>query len=251
MADYPGAPYPHTTDRLNEAQSRLLFDEAWVPSVLRSSDVGGLSDVVGQWKTKNQGNFFEPAQNYTPDSIFQQCGIQFRMVKHIEVPANRRWWEMADGTAPACGIIAEGRLQSMRDASVGAGLRGDLPIVMHVRRLMNEKCGNYDTVLEQACNGTCGGANWAAIDSFHVLDLHPYVISHELGHVLGLDDIASSAVACSGAKMHLMCQYSSRQSGEIKGGPSNASCQRARSVAASYAKRYFDTAGTDFSGGSY
>ena len=122
---------------------------------------------------------------------------------------------------------------------------------MYVRRLMNEKCGNYDTVLEQAYNGTCGGANWAAIDSFHVLDLHPYVISHELGHVLGLDDIASSAVACSGAKMHLMGQDSSRQSGEIKGGPSNASCQRARSVAASYATRYFDTAWTDFSGGSY
>jgi len=174
------------------------------------------------------------------------------MVKHIEVPASKAWWEMIDGNTPACSLFAEARLRTMRDASVDAGLRADLPIVLHTRALMNPRCDNYDTVQELACSGSsCGGANWAAIDAYKVVDFNQYVISHELGHVLGLPDLQQSTAICSNGSTHLMCQLTSRQSANLQGGPSGASCEIARSYAATYARRYYDTAGTDFSGGDY
>lgn len=232
----------------NQDRSQLFFDEAWVPRVQRSSHEGFLEDLVGHWEDRNTQDYFAWAENYTPDSVFQQCGIQFRMVKHVEVSASKEWWEMTDPSngGPLCTINSEARLRTMRLAAIDGGLRADLPILMHTRVLMNPSCAEYDVVQELACNGaSCGGANWAVVDRYHVGDFNQHVISHELGHVLGMADLPSGSTVCSGVNKHLMCQFTSRQSGELSGGPAGASCERARQFAATYASRHFDTAGTD------
>lgn len=248
-ANYSGAQDPRTTDVFNEPRSRLFFDDAWIHSVQRSSYEGLLEDLVGHWEDRNTDGYSPWAASYAPDRIFQQCGIQFRMVKHVEVTAEKEYWEMADANGNKhCDNFADAKLRTMRDASVAAGLRADVPILLLTRVLMHPSCNDYDQVHGAACNsGSCGGANWAAIGRYHLGDVgNQYVISHELGHVLGVADLPSGNPICSGDNKHLMCQFTSRQAGELRGGPPGASCEGARQVAAAYANRYFDTTGTDF-----
>lgn len=245
---YSGAPDPSVTEIYNERRMRLLLDEQWKPKVLTTSHEGSLKKLVGHWEDWNQDDLHGWTHNYTPDSIFEQCGIQFRMVDYVEVPASQEWWEMTSNGALLCGSLSQGRLRTMRDAAVDAGLRSDLPIVMATRTLMNRGCAEWETVLELACNGSsCGGANWAVFESFHIGGVsQQYVVGHEFGHVVGLADLGPTNPQCSGEKRQLMCQYAALQSARIGDDVPGASCNQARTVAAAYAKRYFTTGGVDF-----
>jgi hypothetical protein len=181
----------------------------------------------------NKTSIHAPAQNDTdnkvlftrPDEVWNQCGIQFRM---INCSSNRTGCpdlmvESRDNILPLeCELGGIRNFKHMRqNRSLALGLPGvdrDLPMVLTVSQVSGP-CLNV-IPLDVAELG------WAAIGMSNQTPL--LGVAHELGHVLGLDDDE-----CRDSGRHLMCTNEAAQTNFIR--PQD--CARARRVAALYVKK--------------
>jgi len=236
VPDYAGAPEPDITEHFDEAMNEVWFDDRWDVHVQKVPEPDGSIDhISGSIALRPDGSgaagYYPQIQ---PDRIFGQCDIQFRMIAFRKVKVPKQIWEMLDDAGhPICSADEESsRLQDARDLAFGAGLDLSAPVVMYTRSLLGDGCS---ALRHNACRFPSCASPFVAIP-YYLLQGPPYTLSHELGYLLGLDDLPFNPDTCNHESAQpLMCGGSGFT-------PSGAgSCNAARRGAAALSNRYYGT----------
>jgi hypothetical protein len=256
-----------------EGFQNVLWDDRWTAKLQRVTHPGGLTaQVQGQWQHRSTlHTTSDPAftPRYTapfglPDDIWgppsdpsktaptgKGCRIQFRMVAFQKQYQDREHFELIQqgvngNDVPLCDNYAIGpRIydivqQSWQDPA----FRSDLPVVVFNWTIQPPTCFAETPIVDlacdpevdgQACNHTAGwiGVGAENIQEYGATDTY-LVLAHELGHVLGLDDVEDS-VCLQPNKGQLMCHG---PSAPIVPFVPPESCAMARSWAYTYQSRY-------------
>lgn len=216
----PASPYYDVMASETYEQWKHFFDDRPdIRRLYRNSRPGGRVNVQVSYRETRFREYFHQA-----DEIFQQCGIQFRMIDCEGSPRGCPDLHVQNDkyVAPVdCGDsianFPEVRT-NWTNAEKLPGVDPLLPIVV----LMVRPSGPCQaaTPLDVARQGRATFSTEARFAS-------PYTPSHELGHVLGLPDIT-----CRPPNTNLMCQL-----GLESATLSETQCTAARKVAAEYARR--------------
>lgn len=236
VPDYTGAPFPTATEHFDEATNEVWFDDRWNVHVQRVSAPDGSIDhvsasIVLRPDASGGAGYYRQIQ---PDRIFGQCNIQFRMIAFRRVKVPKQIWEMVDDAGhPICSADEEfSQLRDARDLAFDAGLDPSVPVVMYTRSLLGDGCS---ALRRNACSFPSCSSPFVAIP-YYLLQGPPYTLSHQLGYLLGLDDLPFNPDTCNHESAQpLMCGGS---------GFTNAgagSCNAARRGAAALSNRYYGT----------
>jgi hypothetical protein len=162
-----------------------------------------------------------------PDQVWNQCGIQFRMMNcsDNDLGCPDLIVDSVENIAPTeCESGGLHNFSHMRqDFGLAESLPGvtrDLPIMIAVSSVSGDCLGDQPIDV--------GEIGKAALALSRRSRPSPLAAAHELGHVLGLNDDDS----CTGEKGHLMCSQSDFQRPIVR----PADCARARRGAVSYVK---------------
>jgi len=166
--------------------AEVLFDDGWVGDKFTNTEPGLSPDhVVTSWKNfPGSGQVAKSATSGSgthlqPDRIFDECGVQFRMVSfdQCEVPADLLYQDVCPG-----GFEATAQITGLRNyVHDECGVPEDgTPVVIFTGSLSRTDCVNQ--IRGGEFNGTVAVSRLATDKK---------TLAHELGHVLNLADILS------------------------------------------------------------
>jgi hypothetical protein len=190
------------------------------------------------WISRGQNGTYRFENAYTPDSIWDWCGIQFRLVNEWEVPVTD------DITTPpnsACGFGNDELAPLITNyesiVSMLPGFRSDVPTLVVMNRctcpdFLSFEGGHGVSVIDQP--EFCAGLQTT----------DPLVVAHELGHVFGMCDayLPGSKGGCPGDGFEQLCTGANPKYAIMCDGgatvPTQTECNQARAAAASYAANF-------------
>lgn len=218
----PDAPYASNLAKFTKAVQKNYWDGRWDIDTARFSAP----------KIPNEGSVHSVNSSVLPwdsaDEIWDQCGIQFRMITcpgsnegcpdlQVSDPARVAATSCVQGFSPETS-------GNWTDAEALAGIKRDLPIVIFTWRVTQANCPAAHLAKSGRAAMSFGVTFGAGTGDL--------TLAHELGHVLGLNDFRD----CKGDGRHLMCTQDSEQTRKIR--PED--CLKARANAARYVKRQWD-----------
>ncbi len=156
-----------------------------------------------------------------PDNVWNACGIQFRLISVTDLIVDESKFVRAESCIDGRFPEMQANREAIRTRLAGV-VRDDLPIIIAVERAAGNNCVN--TVADVA------GAGWATMSLSQSSNI-PLLISHELGHILGLNDDKAKGAA----NPHLMRQDDVFQTNFIR----SQDCEVARRGAAIYSQRFW------------
>jgi hypothetical protein len=266
--------------QFRQAFQNVLWDDMWTATGTRVSHPGGLlasaqrkwthrtvpswtqykDRIPFPWSGSTDWNTVEPSFHdvtngagirigkFTrPDDIWIQCGVQFRLIKVVELSLSRDFVELRTGDEYDDLICDKTGVGLKFDAIVKKAseppyaLRYDLPVVVFNWTVQPLACSLPTQRVDLACDGiaggfACGGGGWVGVGIQNIDDLNAaqatLALSHELGHVLGLPDLNCTGGGNEGAS--LMCGFITAASPIIKPG----TCDKPRSQATTLRRRY-------------
>ncbi len=215
---------------VSSQDAELLFDDTWIGEKSATNGPRCSPDAVdGFWKyragcqgsagceTVVQANGSASSSIIQPDRVWDQCGVQFRMVSFHECAIDAREFNPIkspdDGFCGALGITARMNTLILRARQCGVPDDPSAVIqVMFVGRLAPADCFDVPVGAQNAGSVALTLASYRGSG---------FVLSHELGHRLGLPDLSD----CSSGM--LMCEFANSQGSVI----SDDHCETANKTA--------------------
>lgn len=192
-------------DDISVESRNRLFDDRPLLKGFNVSHPGGYVYVSEQYSPDSSLMQGTPLTFVEPDTVWAQCGIQFRSVScsGTDAPGLERCPDLnisqgfnVSGVGVQCNITPQGRVlpdgtscgcediiarHNRDDARLLPGVRSDLPMVLLTGTVSNSVCGVSSSIVDKAETGVAymGAMNQAGDTAL--------VLAHELGHVLGLN----------------------------------------------------------------
>ena len=214
----PSAPYASQLAKFTKAVQKKYWDGRLDLDTFRVSEPG-IPNVSAQHSVNSTSLPWESA-----DEIWQQCGIQFRMItcpgSHEGCPDLVVTEEARIASASCIKGRSPDVSQNWSEAEELSGINKDLPIVTFAWRVARADC--RQVALARPGRAAMGFAVTTGTD---------LALAHELGHVLGLDDFDS----CLKNGSHLMCGDTAEIAPNIR--PED--CTKARTAAARIVERHW------------
>lgn len=195
-------------DWVSEKDARLLLDDVWSgPRTRTASDDCFVEDINGAWSHRagceGQPGCETVVQASTssattgmvqPDRIWDQCGVQFRMVSYHQCEIPRSLFNpLEDPEDGLCGAV-DSRMRTLRNTlAPGCGIPFDPTAevqLMFTGRLEPLSCTQGSNQQNTVYGIHDGGA--VAVTRLGV-EQRGLVPAHEIGHALGLNDLMSCA----------------------------------------------------------
>lgn len=209
----PGDPY-HDDGWFSRQSADVLFDDGWKAHVDVNGDPFNSPDfIVGSW-THRRGCVdswcTEVGHNIQPDRIFDECGVQFRLVEYVKCPVSYDvFW---DTTQTNCNTSTG--LSRVRGALLQCGaLEHDAAIEVAL-------AGSLVTSAQQCVGGHTLGiyspqSDLAVIAHAGLFSTSGVIVAHELGHALGLAHAKPPGVC---PPKQLMCGSDAQMSVDVVSG---------------------------------
>lgn len=233
----------------------VIWDDRWKAQRQIVNHSGGyLAQVQGKWLLKTTPvRTGEATAQYSfaqedltkltlPDHVFEQCNIQFRLVRHQELELDREHVEFLgsypDGSVYKVCNDYERKLRYLHilDKALDADSRFDEKLPIVVFNYASQAAGCSPKSADSACPpGVClsAGAVFYGYINANGEKNADLILSHELGHVLDLDDEDCSQRSAAKPK-ELMCGTVGGLSTFIP----NSKCAAARAQAKKYMDHY-------------
>lgn len=209
--------------------ANVLFDDVWKADVSINSEPGLSPDnVVSQWlwKTACTDSTCNDTVALQPDPIWEQCGIQFRLMEYVACTVQKNAWDNEFTSNSQCSpdVQANSRIMPAINACLAEqqlpGFGGVTVIVVGSLVRSGANCISGDTLGAAKKFGNVFLTSAALTTNFG-----RYVTAHEFGHVFGLQDL--NDVQCS-PNDQLMCTAPGSMSNYIAPDSCSAAYQTAR-----------------------
>jgi len=230
--------------KVTATQFRALFDD--LPDMKRTTVSHPGGEVLADVEYKQEFNLVGGSGGFVqPDTVWAQCGIQWR-----DIPCRGFSNDVHSPLCPVLSVDSDAKVKppecelngsptmvnNLNAARNLPGLRSDIPMGIFVYAASGDCLGPTGPFTPIDFGGQQnGGEIVLAYNSLFPSSgepAAPFVLAHELGHVLGLLDIGDQAAECSGANKNLMCGSVARQSAVL----APVQCTTARQHAAPLVK---------------